>query len=90
MKLRRDLTGRNGLHDLLSLNLIIDLESEKVSGCSQLELSDAVLLVLLDCDLLGTGKILLLSSDDLDEFLQVLNFLGLLLVTQRTLTILFL
>lgn len=65
------------MHDLFSLDLIINLESEKVSGCSQLELSDAVLLVLLDSDLLGTWEILLLSSHDLDEFLQVLNFLGL-------------
>ena len=72
-----DLTGRNGLHDLLSLDLVVDLESEKVSGCSQLELSDAVFLVLLDSDLLGTWQILLLSSHNLDEFLQVLNFLGL-------------
>lgn len=65
------------MHDLFGLDLIINLESEKVSGCSELELSDAVSLVLLDSDLLGTWEILLLSSHNLDEFLQVLNFLGL-------------
>lgn len=65
------------MHDLFSLDLIINLESEKVSGCSQLELSDAVFLVLLDSDLLGTWEVRLLFSHDLDEFLQVLNFLGL-------------
>ena len=65
------------MHDLIGLDLIINLESEKVSGCSQLELCDAVLLVLLDSDLLGTWEILLLSSHNLDEFLQVLNFLWL-------------
>ena len=71
------LTGWDGLHDLVGLDLIINLESEKVSGCSELELSDAVFLVLLDSDLLGTWETLLLSSHNLDEFLQVLNFLGL-------------
>jgi hypothetical protein len=65
------------LHDLIGLDLIIDLEGEEVSGCSELELSDAVLLVLLDSDLLGTWEVLLLSSHNLDEFLQVLNFLWL-------------
>ena len=70
-------TRRNGLHNFLSLYLVIDLECEEVSGGSQLELSDAVLLVFLYSDLLGTGQVLLLSSHDLDEFLQVLDFLGL-------------
>ena len=65
------------MHNLFSLDLIINLEGEEVFGCSQLELSDAVSLVLLDSDLLGTGEALLLSSHNLDEFLQVLDFLGL-------------
>ena len=47
--------GRNGLHDLLGLDLIIDLEGEEVPGGSQLELCDAVSLVLLDSDLLSGG-----------------------------------
>ncbi len=69
--------GRNGLHDLLSLNLIVNLEGEEVSRGSQLELCDAVSLVLLDSDLLSAGQGLLLSTDDLDELLQILNLLGL-------------
>lgn len=65
------------MHDLIGLDLIVNLESEEVSGCSELELGDAVLLVLLDSDLLGTWEVLLLSSHNLDEFLQILNFLWL-------------
>ena len=65
------------MHDLIGLDLVVNLEGEEVSGCSELELSDAVLLVLLDSDLLGTWEVLLLSSHNLDEFLQVLNFLWL-------------
>lgn len=65
------------MHDLFSLNLVVNLEGEEVARCSELELSDAVLFVLLDCDLLGTWEILLLISHDLNEFLQVLNFLWL-------------
>ena len=65
------------MHDLLSLYFVVYLECEEISGGSQLELCDAVFLVLLDSDLLGTWKILLLISYDLDEFLQVLDFLGL-------------
>ncbi len=62
------------MHDLLGLDFIVNLESEEVSGCSELELGDAVFLVLLDSDLLGTWEVLLLSSHNLDEFLKVLNF----------------
>ena len=69
--------GRNGLHDLLGLDLIIDLEGEEVPGGSQLELCDAVSLVLLDSDLLSGGEALLLSTNNLDEFLQILNLLRL-------------
>ena len=69
--------GGNGLHDLLSLDLIVNLEGEEVSGGSQLELCDAVSLVLLDSDLLSAGQRLLLSTHDLDELLQILNLLGL-------------
>ena len=69
--------GRDGLHDFLSLVLIVDLEGEQVSGGSQLELCDAVSLVLLDSDLLSAGQALLLSTNDLDELLQILDFLGL-------------
>lgn len=57
------------MQDLVSLDFIVDLKSEEVSRCSQLELGNAVFLVLLDGDLFGTRKALLLSSHDLDEFL---------------------
>jgi len=67
----------DGLHDLVCLDLVIYLKSEEVSGGSKLELGDAVSLVLLDSDLFGTGETLLLSSHDLDEFLQILDFLWL-------------
>lgn len=72
-----NLTGRDGLHDLVGLDLVVDLKGEEVLGGSELELGDVGLLVLLDSDLLGTWKVLLLFSHNLDEFLQVLNFLGL-------------
>ena len=70
-------SGGNGLHDLLSLDLVVNLESEEVAGGSQLELCDAVSLVLLDSDLLSAGQALLLSTHDLDELLQILDLLGL-------------
>lgn len=57
------------MHDLVSLDFIVNLKSEEISGCSQLELGNAVSLVLLDGDLFGTRKTLLLSSHDLDKFL---------------------
>ena len=69
--------GWDRLHDLVSLDLVIDLEGEEVAGGSQLELCDAVSLVLLDGDLLSAGQVLLLSTHDLNELLQVLDFLGL-------------
>ena len=69
--------GRNALHDFLSFGRVVDLQGVKVLGSAQLELGDGGILVLLDSDLFGVGKVLLLSSHDLDEFLQVLDFLGL-------------
>ncbi len=69
--------GRNALHDLLSFGRVVDLQSVEVLRSTQLELGDGGLLVLLDSDLFGLGKVLLLSSHDLDEFLQVLDFLWL-------------
>ena len=69
--------GRNALHDLLSFGRVVDLKSVEVLRSTQLELGDGGLLVLLDSDLFGLGKVLLLSSHDLDEFLQVLDFLWL-------------
>ena len=69
--------GWDGLHDLISLDFVVYLKSEEVSGCSQLELGDAISLILLDSDLFGTWQTLLLSSHDLDEFLQVLDLLWL-------------
>ena len=72
--------GRDALHDLLSLDSVVNLEGEEVARRAQLELGDGALLVLLDGDLLGLGELLPLAAHDLDEFLQVLDFLGL---TQR-------
>jgi len=71
------LTWWNGLHDLLSLVLIVDLQSQQVLGGSQLELGGVGLLVLLDGDSVCVWKVLLLSSHDFDEFLEVLYFLWL-------------
>ena len=68
------LTGWNRLHDLIGLHFIVDLESEEVSGSSELELGNSVSLVLLDRDLFSAWKVLLLSPHNLYEFLQVLNF----------------
>ena len=71
------LTGRNGLHDLVSLGLVVNLQGEEVLGSSQLELGGGGFLVLLDGDSVSDGEVLLLSSHDLDEFLEVLDFFGL-------------
>jgi hypothetical protein len=57
------------LHDLFSLDFIINLKSVEVSRSSELELGNAVSLVFLDGDLFGLWKVLLFSSHDLDEFL---------------------
>ena len=67
----------DALHDLLSFGRVVNLESVKILGGSELELGDRGSLALLDSDLFGLGLVLALSSHDLDELLQVLNFLGL-------------
>ena len=64
----------NGLHDFLSLVLVVNFQSEEVFWSSQLEFGGVALPVLLDRDSVGLGKMLLLSSHDLNEFLQVLDF----------------
>jgi hypothetical protein len=66
--------------------LVINLKSEKVLWSSKLELGDVALLVLLDGDSVSLWKMLLLSSHDLDEVLQVLDFLWLL---QNKMSVLF-
>ena len=68
---------RNALHDFLSFGRVVDLEGVEVLGRAQLELGDVGLLVLLDSDLFSLGKVLLLSSHDLDELFEVFDFLGL-------------
>ena len=67
----------DALHDLLGLGGVVDLEGVKVLGSAQLELGNRGLLVLLDSDLFSLGQVLLLSPHDLDEFLQILDFLWL-------------
>lgn len=79
--------GRDALHDLLGLDGVVDLEREEVAGGAKLELGDGALLVLLDRDLLGLGEVLPLAAHDLNEFLQVLDFLGLRESATRALTI---
>ena len=72
----------NALHDLLCLCRVINFEGVQILGGSKLELGDGIFLVLLDSDLFGFGQVLLLSSHDLDELLQVLNLLGLQTISQ--------
>ena len=67
----------NTLHDFLGLLLVVNLVSEQIAGSSQLQLGDAVLFALLDCDLFCGREELLLSSHDLDELLQIFDFLWL-------------
>jgi len=57
--------------------LVVNLESEEILWSSELELGNVALLVLLDGDSVSLWKMLLLSSHDLDEVLQVLDFLWL-------------
>ena len=71
------LTGWNGVHDFLSFLLVINLKSKKVLWSSQLELGGVGLLVVFNDDFFGFWQVLLLSSHNLDEFLQVLDFLWL-------------
>ena len=65
------------MHDLFGFGRVVDFERVKVLGSAQLELGDGGLLVLLDSDPFGLGKVLLLSSHDLDELFEVFDFLGL-------------
>ena len=67
----------DALHDLLGLGGVIDLEGVQILGGAQLELGNGGLLVLLDSDLFSLGEVLLFSPHDLDEFLQVFDFLRL-------------
>lgn len=69
--------GGNGLHDLAGLGIIINLEGEEVLGGTELEFGELAFLVLLDSDLFGLGQVLAFTTHDLNEFLQVFNFLGL-------------
>ena len=76
------LTRRDGLHDLVSFSAVINLQSEKVARGTELELGDWVSLVLLDSDLFRRRQVFVLSAHDLDEFLKVLDFFGLLVETK--------
>ena len=69
--------GRDGLHDLLSLALVVHRVRVEVSGGAQLQLGHTSLFTLLDCDLIGLGEVVLLPSHHLDEFFQIFDFLGL-------------
>ena len=69
--------GRDTLHNLLCLGLVIDLVGVDVLWRAEFQLSDRALLALLDCDLFCWRKVFLLSPHDLDELLQILDFLGL-------------
>ena len=71
------------MHDLLGLVFVVDLESEEVLWSSQLEFGGVALPVLLDGDSVGLWEMLLLSSHDLNEFLQVLDFLWLYKETNK-------
>ena len=66
----------DGLHDLVSLGDVVDHQSIEILGGAELELGDVSLLGFLDSDLFGLGEMFLLSSHDLDEFLEVFNFSG--------------
>ena len=57
------------MHDLVSFIFIVNFEGEKVFWSSQLELGDVGLFILLDGDSVCSGKMLMISSHDLDEFL---------------------
>ena len=71
------LTGWDGVHDFLSFLLVINFEGEEILWSSQLELGSILLLGVFDDDFFSFWQVLLLSSHDLDEFLQVLDFLWL-------------
>jgi len=69
--------GRDGLHDLLGLGLVVNGVSVKVPGRAELQLGDTSLFILLDCDLIGLGEVVLFPPHHLDEFFQIFDFLGL-------------
>ena len=79
--------GWNTLHDLLGLCLVVNGMSVQVAWSAELQLGDVILLSLLDCDLFCLREELLLSSHDLDELLQIFDFLWLhLQITVRLMT----
>ena len=69
--------GWDTLHDLLSLCLVVNLVGEEIARRAEFQLSDVALLVFLDCDLFCRREEFLLSSHDLDELLQIFDFLWL-------------
>ena len=75
--------GGDRLHDLLSLALVVHGVGVEVPWGAQLQLGHASLSILLDCDLIRLGEVRLLPSHHLDEFFQVLDFLGLDTKTRR-------
>lgn len=56
------------MHDLFSFVFVIDFKSAEILRSSEFELGDAIF-VFLDSDPFRLGEILLLSSDNLNEFL---------------------
>ena len=68
-KKKRVLTWWDGCHDLLSFVSIVNLEGKKILWSSQLEFGSVCLLVLLDGNSISVGKMILLSSHNLNEFL---------------------
>ena len=68
---------RDGLHDLLGLRLVVDLERVEEARSAQLELGDVGLLALLDGDLVSLGLAGLLLTHDANELFQIFDFLGL-------------
>jgi len=69
--------GRDRLHDLLGLALVVDRVRVQVLGRAELQLGDTSLFILLDCDLIGLGEVGLFPPHHLDELFQIFDFLGL-------------
>ena len=65
------------LHDFLCLCLVVDLVGEEVAWRAEFQLGDVALLAFLDCDLFCLREEFLLSPHDLDELLQIFDFLWL-------------
>ena len=69
--------GRHALNDFVGVTTVVYSVGVQVAGGSQLELCRVALLAFLDGDFARIGEVLVFIPHQLDEILQILDFLWL-------------